>query len=97
MDQIVVHQPILPGHVRCDAQGNVVDTVPPQPCPELLTAEEAIVYLRLDETGVADPERTLKYYREKRRLRATQVGRQIRYRRVELDRLLDRLTDDNPR
>ena len=76
--------PILPGN-------------PPGPCPELLTDEEAIRYLRLDETGIDDPSRTLRYYREKGLLRATQVGRRVRYRRVELDRLLERLTEVNPR
>ena len=70
---------------------------PPTPCPELLTEEEAIRYLRLDETGVKDPTRTLRYYREKGWLLATQVGRRIRYRRVELERLLERLTNENPR
>ena len=97
MNPIIVNQPILPGRVRRDEQGNLVETVPAEPCPELLTAEEAIRYLRLDETEVSDPERTLKYYREKRGLRGTQVGRRVRYRRIELDRLLDRLTDENPR
>ena len=76
--------PVLPGS-------------PPQPCPELLTQEEAVRYLRLDATGVEDPGRTLRYYREQGFLRATQVGRRIRYRRVELDRLLERLTESNPR
>lgn len=70
---------------------------PPTPCPELLTEEEAIRYLRLDETGVADPARSLRHYRERGLLRATQVGRRLRYRRVELDRALDRLTEENPR
>ena len=88
---------ILPGRTRRDGQGNVIEYVPPEPCPELLTAAEAIRYLRLDETNVADPERTLRYYREKWGLRATQVGRRLRYLRVELNRLLERLTDDNPR
>ena len=76
--------PVLPGN-------------PPQPCPELLTEQEAIRYLRLDETGIEDPSRTLRYYREKGMLYATQVGRRVRYRRIELDRLLERLTETNPR
>jgi hypothetical protein len=70
---------------------------PPRPCPELLTEDEAIRYLRLDETRVEDPSRTLRYYRERGLLRATQVGRRVRYRRIELDRLLERLTEANPR
>jgi len=63
---------------------------PPGPCPELLTEEEAIRYLRLD--GDANPSRTLKYYREKGLIRATYVGRHLRYRRVELELFLGRQT-----
>ena len=67
------------------------------PCPELLTEEEAIRFLRLDAIAVENPAGTLRYYRKKGLLRATQVGKCIRYRRVELERLLDRLTEANPR
>ncbi|MHC4226559.1 MAG: helix-turn-helix domain-containing protein [Planctomycetota bacterium] len=67
------------------------------PCPELLTEEEAIRFLRLDGIGIENPANTLKYYRKKGLLRATQVGKCIRYRRIELDGLLDRLTETNPR
>ncbi|MCG3132883.1 MAG: hypothetical protein FLDDKLPJ_03749 [Phycisphaerae bacterium] len=63
------------------------------PCPELLTEGEAVRYLRLDTTGVRDPRQSLRYYRERGLLRATKVGRCLRYRRVELERLLERLTD----
>ena len=70
---------------------------PSTPCPELLTEEEAIRYLRLDETAVADPSRSLRYYRKAGLLKGTQVGRKVRYRRVELDELLNRLTEENPR
>lgn len=66
-------------------------------CPELLTEEEAIRYLRLDDIKIEDPAGTLRYYRKKGFLRATQVGKSIRYRRVELEQMLDRLTEDNPR
>jgi len=74
--------PILPGE-------------PLQPCPELLTEQEAVRYLRLDVDGPARPEFTLRYYREKGLLKATRVGRRLRYRRVELDRLLDALTNQD--
>jgi len=67
------------------------------PCPELLTEEEAIRYLRLDGISVDNPTNTLRYYRKKGLLRATQVGKCIRYRRIELERFLDRLTEVNPR
>ena len=67
------------------------------PCPELLTEEEAIRYLRLNSIGVEKPANTLRYYRKRGLLRATQVGKCIRYRRIELEGLLDRLTEANPR
>lgn len=70
---------------------------PPIPAPELMTEDEAIRYLRLDQTDVDDPSRTLRYYREQGLLRATQVGRCLRYRRVELERFLDLATQANPR
>jgi len=66
---------------------------PPAPCPELLTEEEAVRYLRLD--GERNARRTLKYYREKGLLRGTAVGRHLRYRRVELDRFLEHQTCGN--
>ena len=78
------HHAILPGD-------------PPCPCPELLTEKEAIRYLRLDGIDIEDPTGTLRYYRKKGLLRATQVGKCIRYRRIELERLLDKLTENNPR
>jgi hypothetical protein len=67
------------------------------PCPELLTESEAIRFLRLDGINTEDAGSTLRYYRRRGLLRATQVGKCIRYRRIELERLLDRLTETNPR
>jgi len=81
----------------CFPAAVVLPGVPPQPCPELLTEDEAVRYLRLDLIDVEDPAGTLGYYRRRGLLRATQVGKCIRYRRIELERLLDRLTEDNPR
>lgn len=62
-------------------------------CPELLTESEAWSYLRLDVDGPANPGLTLRYYRERGLLRATRVGRRLRYRRIELERFLERLTE----
>ena len=67
------------------------------PCPELLTEDEAIRFLRLDSVGIEDPSGTLRYYRRKGLLRGTQVGKCIRYRRVELESFLARITEENPR
>jgi hypothetical protein len=70
---------------------------PPVPCPELLTEAEAVRYLRLDEIRTKDAAGALRYYRKKGLLRATQIGKRIRYRRIELERFLKRVTDSNPR
>lgn len=70
---------------------------PPVPCPELLTEAEAVRYLRLDEIGTKDAAGALRYYRKKGLLKATQIGKCIRYRRIELERFLERVTNLNPR
>ena len=70
---------------------------PPVPCPELLTEEEAIRYLRLDTINIKDPTATLLSYRKRRLLHGTQVSKRVFYRRVELDAFLGRLTEENPR
>jgi hypothetical protein len=66
--------------------------------PELLTPQEAIEFLRLDVEGPDHPEMTLDYFRREGLLRATRVGKRIRYSKTELLQLIDRLTqrtDDN--
>jgi hypothetical protein len=70
---------------------------PPTPAPELLTESEAVRYLRLDTVDISDPASTLRRYRDMNLLRATQVSKRLFYRRVELDRFLERLTESNPR
>lgn len=72
-----------------DGQGGYV------PCPELLTETEAIRYLRLDTIGHKRPSNTLRYYRAKRKLRATRIGKGLFYTRRELDRFLDLMTTDD--
>ena len=63
------------------------------PVPDLLTEEEAIIFLRLDKNGPATPERTLKYYRDEGMLRGTRVGQKYCYQRKELLDFLDRATE----
>ena len=70
---------------------------PPQPCPELLTEDETIRYLRLDTISVSNPSATLRRYRERGLLRGTQISKRIFYRRAELDRFIERVTESNPR
>ncbi len=76
-------------------QAAILPGDPPRLCPELLTKDEAIRYLRLDEDGPAKPELTLRHYREKGLLLGTKVGRHLRYRRIELDRFLAKKTDSD--
>ena len=64
-----------------------------RPCPPLLTEQEAISFLRLDTDGPKHPEQTLQYYRSEGLLRATKVGKRLRYTKSELLQLLDRLTE----
>jgi len=79
-----VSEPTPTVAVLADGNGGFI------PCPELLTEDEAIRSLRLD--GTPHPARTLKYYRERGMLRSTVVGRRSLYRRVELERFLERQT-----
>lgn len=80
------------------ATSSVLPVGPPSPCPELLTEEEAIRYLRLDTiTGLRNPKETLARYRASGMLRGTQVSKRVFYRRVELERVLERPTTESPR
>lgn len=64
-------------------------------CPELLTEDETIRYLRLDTIGHKNPSNTLRYYRSKHLLIATRIGKGVLYARKELDLFIDKMTQDN--
>ncbi len=76
-------------------------TPPPNPSavvyPEVMTEAEVIQFLRLDLIGIRNPSETLSYYRRRGLLRGTQIGKCIRYRRTEVERFLDTITEQNPR
>ena len=64
---------------------------------DLLTPVEAAQYLRLDQTDGHTPEsaiRTLNYWRDRGELKATKFARRVWYRRIELDRFLERKTEE---
>lgn len=61
------------------------------PCPEVLTETEAICYLRLD-TQKANATETLQYYRGKKLLKPTKIGKNLLYSRIELDRFIAAMT-----
>lgn len=88
---------ILPPLYQRDSDGVLREKLPAMPCPDLLTEEEAIRYLRLDIIDVENPEDTLRRYRKQGLVRGTQVGKCVRYRRSELEAFLDRITEKNPR
>ncbi len=61
---------------------------PPLGSP-LLTVQEAIRWLRLDEPGgPRDPAQTLKRYRDMGLLRGTRIGRAMRYHISDLERFV---------
>jgi hypothetical protein len=61
-----------------------------KPVPEVLTEQETITFLRLDD-GPKHPEMTLQYYRTEGLLKGIRIGRKMRYTKTELLRFLDRL------
>lgn len=63
------------------------------PCPTVLTEPEAIRYLRLDVVGHKSPADTLRYYREKKKLRGTRIGKRLFYTRKSLDEFLEEMTE----
>lgn len=91
-------KPTVMSETTASIASDVSPGLPPTPCPELLTEDEAVRYLRLDTIrGLRNPGHTLARYRSLGLLRGTQVSKSVFYRRVELDRFLDRLTNENPR
>lgn len=60
--------------------------------PDLLTEQEAIKFLRLDDGGTKKPATTLGYYRSEGILKPTQVGKKLRYLRSELLNFLEEQT-----
>lgn len=65
-------------------------TDPPRIAPSLMTAQEAVVYLRLDDGGrdIADALKSLEYLVSSGRLRPCRVGRHNRFARAELQRFV---------
>ena len=61
--------------------------------PPLLNEQEAIVLLRLDTDGPANPSLTLKYYRDKGLLRPTRIGKKLRYSKKELLNFINLMTE----
>lgn len=59
--------------------------------PSVLTEAEAIEFLRIED--YSNPHLTLRHYRGKGKLKATRIGRELRYSSAELLAFLERQTD----
>lgn len=69
---------------------NWLMTDPPRPCPDVLTDEEAVIYLRLDSKGRtrAQALKSLEWYRSEGKIKGTRVGKWFVYRRADLEEFL---------
>lgn len=68
-----------------------------QPTPDLLTADEAVRYLRLDLVKTRDPKKSLEYYRKQGTLKAVQVGKPVLFPLKELQIFVKNQMEINPR
>ena len=86
-------------HPCCDRRngGRFVRADADRLCPPLLTEAEAIRYLRLDVSGTKHPRLALRRYRRMGKLFGVKIGRQVLYRRQELDRFVERMQKERPR
>jgi len=66
-----------------------------KPCPEVMLESELIEFLRLKELGIKNPANTLRYYRERGKLRATNIGNFNVYTRTSAYEFLQELTKKN--
>jgi hypothetical protein len=90
-----------------DAQDQVVPDVvvwmpcapgeQPRPAPPLLTADEVCQLLRLNESGCANPLRTLEYYRQNGLLPGIKNGRRVMYPLASVFRFIQNKLRDQPR
>jgi hypothetical protein len=81
---------VHPGTVYLPATGDK----PAEPAPYVLTEAETVRLLRME--GVADPYSALKRYRDKG-LKATQLGKSVRYQLPDVLDFLERRREENPR
>ena len=63
-----------------------------RPVHEVLSEQDAIEFLRLDD-GPKHPEQTLQYYRSEGLLTAVRIGKRLRYTKTELLKFLQRLSE----
>jgi len=65
------------------------------PVPEVMVEDELVKFLRLKDLGVKNPSNTLRYYRERGKLRPTKIGNFNVYTRTSVCEFLQDLTKKN--
>ena len=90
--RLAIAAPVLPATVVVDDEG-VRSVAPAEICPELLTEEEAIRFLRLDTIPDVDARKSLERYRQSGKLRSTRIGRRLMYHIDELRRFIASQTE----
>lgn len=68
-----------------------------QPVPAVMTRDEAVRFLRLDQADTKNPGRTIDYYRSRGRLRAVQVGKHLTFYLTDLLDFIEVQREANPR
>ena len=66
-----------------------------KPAPAVMLEKDLIRFLRLDELGIKNPVNTLRYYRERGKLRATRIGNRNCYTVQAALEFLDEMTKKN--
>ncbi len=65
-----------------------------KPVPYLLTQDELIKFLRLDEVNVRFPEATIRRYRDQGHLRGVQVSKQVLFALPDVLAFIDRQAEE---
>lgn len=60
------------------------------PAPFLMTEDELVKFLRLDQVSIQHPADTIRRYRDSGRLKGVQISKQILYRLPDVLEFLDR-------
>ncbi len=95
MNQPIYHvEHWLPGQLIRDENQNITDREPPTPCPNILTMDEAIRYLRFDEVG--NPRNAIDRVRNSGQLQGYMQGKGVKFRRVDLDKYVTERMESNP-
>jgi len=66
-----------------------------RPAPAVMLEKDLIRFLRLDELGIRNPANTLRYYRERGKLRATRIGNRNCYTIQATLEFLQKMTKKN--